>query len=75
MNKDKSAVFFSSNCDTDAKEVVRNELQIETEALAEKYLGLPTALGRSSKETFEHMPNKIRGLVGAWRAALGGKSC
>jgi hypothetical protein len=66
VNRDKSAVFFSSNCDANAKQEVRTVLQIETEALAEKYLGLPTALGRSSKEAFEYMPNKIRGLVGAW---------
>jgi hypothetical protein len=35
-------------------------------ALAEKYLGLPTALGRSTKETFEYMPSRIKGLVGMW---------
>ena len=38
VNKDKSAVFFSSNCDEDAKQEVRTVLQIEMEALAEKYL-------------------------------------
>jgi hypothetical protein len=58
-------VFFSANCDDEAKQEVRTVLQIETEALAEKYLGPPTALGRSTKEAFECMPNKIRGLVGA----------
>lgn len=45
---------------------MRTLLQIDTEALAEKYLGLPTALGRATKEAFEYMPNKVRGLVGAW---------
>lgn len=66
VNKEKSAVFFSSNCSDEAKHEVRNVLQIETEALAEKYLGLPTALGRSSKEAFEYMPSRIRGLIGSW---------
>lgn len=46
VNKEKSAVFFSSNCQEADKDEVRSILQIETEALAEKYLGLPTALGR-----------------------------
>lgn len=40
-------------------------MQIE-EALAEKYLGLPTALGRSTKEAFEYMPTRVKKLVGAW---------
>jgi hypothetical protein len=35
-------------------------------ALAEKYLVLPTALGRSTKEAFEYMPSRIKGLVGMW---------
>ena len=37
-----------------------------TEALAEKYLGLPTAIGRSTKEAFEYMPTRLKKLVGAW---------
>jgi len=66
VNKDKSAIFFSANCAEDAKQEVRSVLQINTEALAEKYLGLPTALGRASHGAFEYMPNRVRGLVGAW---------
>lgn len=66
VNKDKFAIFFSSNCTADTKLEVRNVLQIETEALAEKYLGLPTALGRSTMEAFEYMPSRLRGLMGAW---------
>ena len=50
----------------EVKQEVSTILQIHTEALAEKYLGLPTALGRSTKEAFEFMPNNLRGLVGTW---------
>ena len=63
VNKEKSAVFFSNNC-TDVKHEVRSVLQIDTEALAEKYLGLPTALGRSSKEAFEYMPTRLMEWAG-----------
>ncbi|GJM94204.1 hypothetical protein PR202_ga10828 [Eleusine coracana subsp. coracana] len=48
------------------KEEVLTSLQIGNEALAEKYLGLPTALGRSTKDSFEYMPTNIKGLVGCW---------
>jgi hypothetical protein len=41
-------------------------LQIDIEALAEKYLGLLTTLGRSTKEAFEYMPTRLRSLMGAW---------
>lgn len=42
VNKDKSAIFFSKNCIDETKVVVRSILQIDMEALAEKYLSLPT---------------------------------
>jgi len=48
------------------KTVILQGLQIEKEALAERYLGLPTAVGRSSTEAFEYMPARIRGLIGTW---------
>jgi hypothetical protein len=65
INRDKSVVFFSNNTD-DMNLVVENTLQVHNEALAEKYLGLPTAVGRSTKEAFEYMPTKIKALVGSW---------
>ena len=66
VNRDKSAVFFSANCTDQMKDEVRGTLHIEKEALAEKYLGLPTALGKSTKEAFEYMPGRLRGLMGGW---------
>lgn len=66
VNRDKSAIFFSANCDNACKREVREVLHIDMEALAEKYLGFPTALGRATKDTFEFMPTKIRNLVGTW---------
>jgi len=41
-------------------------LNIDKVALAEKYLGLPTTLGRSTSEAFEFLPNRVRGLIGTW---------
>jgi hypothetical protein len=41
-------------------------MNIQTEALGEKYLGLTTTVGRSTKEAFELIPTKIRGLVNGW---------
>ncbi|XP_040379850.1 uncharacterized protein LOC121054416 [Oryza brachyantha] len=66
VNREKSAVFFSKNCSDGMKAVVREALHIEKEALAEKYLGLPTAIGRSKKGVFEYMTGRLRGLVGGW---------
>ncbi|CAO2191947.1 unnamed protein product [Urochloa humidicola] len=66
VNVNKSAVFFSSNCLDNDKEDVKRITGVATEALGEKYLGLPTAVGRSTKDVFEHIPSKTRGLMGGW---------
>lgn len=66
VNKDKSAVFFSKNCSDQDKSMVRQELNIETEALADKYLGLPAAVGRSTAGSFEFLPTRIRNVIGTW---------
>jgi len=66
VNRDKLAVFFCNNCDDQMKEVIRVGLDIQNEALAEKYLGLPTAVGRSTKESFEYLPTRVKGAIGSW---------
>jgi hypothetical protein len=70
VNASKSAIFFSANCDEAVKEEVNQIMGISTEALGEKYLGLPTTVGRSTKEAFEPIPGKIRGLMGGWSEKL-----
>jgi hypothetical protein len=51
-------------------DVVTNIIGITMMALGEKYLGLPTAMGRSTEETFEHIYGKIRGLLNGWGEKL-----
>ena len=66
VNREKSAIFFSNNCTDEMKEVVRNELNIQKESLAEKYLGLPTNVGRQIIDSFQFIPTKVKGLIGDW---------
>lgn len=66
VNRDKAAVFFSRNSSDQMKAEVRQTLNIAQEALAERYLGLPTALGRSSSEAFEYLPTRVSKVIGTW---------
>jgi hypothetical protein len=66
VNMAKSAIFYSENCGDSDKEMVKQVTGIQNEALSEKYLGLPTTVGRSTKEGFEGIPTKIRGLMNGW---------
>jgi hypothetical protein len=66
VNQDKSTIFFGSNCKEEDKKEVFKYLKIEKGVLEEKYLGLPTALGRSTTEAFESICSKIQNLVSGW---------
>jgi hypothetical protein len=52
------------------KEEMKTTIGIQIEALCEKYLGLPTAVGRSTKEAFERIPSKVSGLTRGWGEKL-----
>jgi hypothetical protein len=49
---------------------VHQGTEISTEALVEKYLGLPTALGRSTDDQFEHIVATVNKLVAGWAPRL-----
>jgi hypothetical protein len=48
------------------KQIVHTESDIAAEALVEKYLGLPTALGRSTDAQFEHILTRAKKLANGW---------
>jgi hypothetical protein len=66
VNREKSAIFFSKNCSQQMRDMVCNGLQIYKEALAEKYLGLPTEVGRDVSGTFEYLPTQVKGKIQGW---------
>jgi hypothetical protein len=63
-------MFYNKNCTDNVKQVVASALQIQFEALAEKYLWLPMVLGWSLKGAFKYMPKKIKALLWAAGQAM-----
>jgi hypothetical protein len=66
INRSKSAIFSSLNCTDEMKQQVHTTSEIAVEALVEKYIGIPTALGRSTDEQFEHIVSSIKKLVNGY---------
>jgi hypothetical protein len=48
------------------KDTVKSSLQIESEALGERYLGLPTVVGKVADGTFDYSADRIRSFVHGW---------
>jgi hypothetical protein len=68
VNKSKSDVFFSKNCDKASHNVVLQSLGIDKEALEETYMGLPMALGRNITGPFEKISTRVRDFMGgSWQ--------
>jgi hypothetical protein len=66
VNKSKSDVFFSKNCDKASHNVVLQSLGIDKEALEETYMGLPMALGRNITGLFEKISTRVRDFMGGF---------
>jgi hypothetical protein len=59
INLDKSSVFFGNHCDEAIKIRVKNSLGVQSEILNDKYLGMPTSVGRSPTATFNFLYEMI----------------
>ncbi|XP_021303719.1 uncharacterized protein LOC110430385 [Sorghum bicolor] len=57
----KSSIFFSPNTDVDTKAEVCETLNILTESLTDKYLGLPALVGVDRSDCFQYLVDRVRG--------------
>jgi hypothetical protein len=76
INMDKSSIFFSKRCPVAIKESVKTELDVHRETLSEKYLGMPSGVGRSKNGAFKYLKDKVWKKVLGWLEQLlsvGGK--
>ncbi|CAL1381267.1 unnamed protein product [Linum trigynum] len=67
VNFQKSAVSFSGNVRMHQKLMVSGTLQMTMVEKHEKYLGLPTVVGRSKKEIFNGLKDRIRKKLKEWK--------
>ncbi|GJN15194.1 hypothetical protein PR202_gb02088 [Eleusine coracana subsp. coracana] len=71
INKEKSAVLFSKNTRGGGqREAIKQALQVHSEMINEKYLGLPVFVGRSKKEAFQYLKDKIWQRIQGWKEKL-----
>ena len=62
----KSSIYFSPNTPEHRRIHVKQMLGITNEAFSERYLGLPTAVGRLTSDTFDHIEERCRAKMGGW---------
>jgi hypothetical protein len=70
VNLDKSSVFFSKGCNEVTQQSVKNILNVPNETLNEKYLGMPSDVGRSMHGAFKHLKDRIWKRIQGWLEQL-----
>jgi hypothetical protein len=76
INMDKSSIFISKGCSGDLKESIKGILEVQRETLNEKYLGMPSDVGRSKSGAFKYLKDQVWKKVLGWMEQLlsvGGK--
>jgi hypothetical protein len=72
----KSSIFFSPNTNALLRSEICTMLHIDTEALSDKYLGLPALVGADRSDCFKHFIERIIQRINGWKEkllSLGGK--
>jgi len=76
VSEAKSRIFFSNNTEVNVKAEVCEALNIMTEYLSDKYLGLPAMLGAERSDCFRHLIHRVNSRINGWKEillSLGGK--
>jgi hypothetical protein len=66
----KSSVFFSPCTHVDRRVEVCTTLNIMTEAITDKYLGLPPLVGVDRSDCFQHIIDRVVKLLSGWKEKL-----
>ncbi|KAK2395425.1 hypothetical protein QL285_057163 [Trifolium repens] len=67
INMNKSEMMFSPNLDNNIQDIFRNIITIPNTTNITKYLGLPTHIGRSKRQIFNFIMDKIWSKVKGWK--------
>jgi hypothetical protein len=76
VSEAKCSIFFSPNVDVQVKAEICEELNIFTEAISDKYLGLPSMVGLDKTESFIYLLERIIERIQGWKEkflSMGGK--
>ena len=70
VNTEKSSVFFSKNTKEETRERVKNVLGSMQNDQPGKYLGLPSMIGRSKKQIFNEVKERVGKKMTGWKEKL-----
>ena len=70
INRDKTALFFSHNTTPDIQEDIKQRFGAEVIKQHKTYLGLPSLVGRSKKNTFWALKERLDNKLFGWKEKM-----
>ena len=70
MNREKTSLFFSRNTSQDLQEEIKQHFGVEVIQQHETYLGLPFLVGRSKKNTFRALKERLDNKLLGWKEKM-----
>ncbi|KAJ0007624.1 hypothetical protein Pint_29766 [Pistacia integerrima] len=70
LNKEKTSIFFSKNTKGDVKQQIIQMAGVKSSHPYDRYLGLPTLIGRDITRDFKHILDRVRGKLSNWKMKL-----
>ncbi|XP_023872081.2 uncharacterized mitochondrial protein AtMg00310-like [Quercus suber] len=70
LNRAKTSLFFSSNTLDEVKEEIKNRFGAQVIRQHEKYLGLPSLVGRNKRNSFKEIKERLSKKLAGWKEKL-----
>ena len=70
LNRAKTSLFFSGNTPKEIRDEIKLRFGAQVNRQHEKYLGLPSLVGRNKKNTFKEIKEKFAKKLAGWKEKL-----
>ena len=70
INRDKTQLFFSSNTNQQVRNSIKGRLGVLVSHQFDKYLGLPSFVGRGKKQSYSYIRERIWQKIKGWKEKL-----
>lgn len=70
INREKTTLFFSKSTPHGMQEAIKNALGVPVVQQYEKYLGLPSFIGRNKKASFDNIKQRVWKKIQGWEGKL-----
>ena len=70
INREKTSLFFSKSTDEETRQEIKGVLGVQEIKFYEKYLGLPSLVGRGKKASFSYIKERVWRKLQGWEGKL-----